>query len=251
MLAIASLSSVLTALSDYLWPLIALGVVIVLMPTIKKVLATRGYSIKVGALDLTVQEASENLQKQISDLQIELSSLKLQTGRQAAVPLSPPAAATAPAAAPALAPPATSGNDLGATAAVPVGVPAATVQGPGFRSILWVDDELVNVAYEISILPNRGVNVITATSTREALGKLAGVEAVVTDSARQEYGQFNSRAGLDLIRLVDEQRPGLPVFIYTLASTAQRIRPEATDLGAAGVFGSSVDIIAALGPPPS
>jgi CheY-like chemotaxis protein len=132
-----------------------------------------------------------------------------------------------------------------------VGVPAATVQGPGFRSILWVDDELVNVAYEISILQNRGVNVITATSTREALGKLAGVEAVVTDSARQEYGQFNSRAGLDLIRLVDEQRPGLPVFIYTLASTAQRIRPEATDLGAAGVFGSSVDIIAALGPPPS
>jgi CheY-like chemotaxis protein len=122
---------------------------------------------------------------------------------------------------------------------------------PGFRSILWVDDELVNVAYEISILQNRGVSVITATSTREALGKLAGVEAVVTDTARQEHGQFNSRAGLDLIRLVDEQRPGLPVFIYTLASTAQRIRPEATDLGAAGVFGSSVDIIAALGPPPS
>lgn len=104
---------------------------------------------------------------------------------------------------------------------------------------------------EISILQNRGVNVITATSTREALGKLAGAEAVVTDSARQEYGQFNSRAGLDLIRLVDELRPGLPVFIYTLASTAQRIRPEATDLGAAGVFGSSVDIIAALGPPPA
>jgi hypothetical protein len=140
MLAIASLSSVLTALSDYLWPLIALGVLIVLMPTIKKVLATRGYSIKVGALDLTVQEASENLQKQISDLQIELSAVKLQMGRQTAAPLRPQAPAasasaptTAPAAVPALAPTAKSGNDLGISAAAPVSVHAATVQGPGVQ----------------------------------------------------------------------------------------------------------------------
>ena len=90
----------------------------------------------------------------------------------------------------------------------------------------------------------------TATSTRQALGRLTGVEAVVTDSTRQEDGQFNPRAGLDLIGLVDEQRSGLPVFIYTRGSTADRIRPEAMALGAAGVFGSSVDVIAALGPPP-
>jgi CheY-like chemotaxis protein len=251
---LSSLSSVLTALSNYLWPLVAAVVLWVLMPTIKKVLETRSFSIKVGSMDVTVQEASQNLQKQISDLQGEVSAMKVQIAALPA-PVAPTDLGRAGAARPAAgAPPEGTGPSAGETpgdaAAATVILAASAVEGPGFASILWVDDELVNVAYEVSILQNRGVIVVTATSTQDALRKLTGVQAVVTDSARTEDGHFNPRAGIDLIRSVHSARPGLPVFIYTLASIAQQIENEALGAGAAGVFSSSVEIIARLGPPP-
>ncbi len=219
---LATTPDLLTAISHYLWPALAAVVFVVLLPTIKRVLETRNYNIKVGGLDVTVQEASQNLEKQISDLQAEVSALKFHVAPAAGVAAAP-----------------RRGTSAGASA-----------QGPGFASILWVDDQLVNVAYEISILQSRGVAVVTAQSTDEALGKLGSIQAVVTDSARTDNDHFNPSAGIDLVRRVHELRPSLPVFIYTLASIAQRIEREADEAGAAGVFSSSVDIIARLGPPP-
>ena len=215
----SELSNILTAVSHYAWPAVVLIVVVLLLPAIRKVIETRGYTLKIGGVEVTVQQVAQNLTKQIGDLQEQASALK--TSLAAA----PQAAA--------------------GTQATPI-----TTTAPGYKTILWVDDHLANVAAEIDILQSRGITVVTAESTDEAIGKLAVVDAVISDAQRPEDGRANPRAGSKLARRVRDLKPDLPVYIYTLTGFAELVRSEALDAGAASVITSSSNLLARVSPPP-
>ena len=72
----AAFSDTLSAVAALLWPLIVIGLVIALFPLVKRVLESRGFSIEIAGVKLTVQQASDQVVRQVEDLQAEVDSLK-------------------------------------------------------------------------------------------------------------------------------------------------------------------------------
>ncbi|MFO0573323.1 MAG: response regulator [Polyangia bacterium] len=116
------------------------------------------------------------------------------------------------------------------------------------RCILWVDDEPENNRYHIAFLRRRGVQVVTATSTAEAVGELkrGTFDIVISDSTRSENGRLNRAAALELLQAMRELEPNLPLYIYTRPETAPSIVERARAAGAAAVLSSPTDLLRAL-----
>lgn len=116
------------------------------------------------------------------------------------------------------------------------------------RRVLWVDDEPENNRYHVAFLRKRGVEVVTATSTREAVEQLRreAFDVVISDSTRKEGGRMNRTAGIELAQALRELEPGLPLYIYTRPETAPAITERAQSAGATAVFSSPTDLLRAL-----
>lgn len=203
------------SLAALAWPLIAALVLWRIFPHLRAVLASRNFKIKIGEMELSVQEASEQLRAQIEDLQTKVAELRLGA---------PGPAAPAPAAALQAAPP-------------PADVP---------RRLLWVDDEPADNAYEIARLRDDDVDVVEVTSTDEALRLLVSkrepFRAVITDMGRREEGSFRPRAGISLIEELRSVGLTVPVFVYTSARSLERARQEVLAAGGNGATASAVEL---------
>lgn len=231
--ATSTLAEIIGAFSGYAWPVVVALIVWKLLPTIRQVLATRGYTLKIGGVEVTVQQVARNLTKQIGDLQARTSALKLSLPPSPTIDTAPTAEGPAR-----TLPPSPGGPTPRGGAAV-----------RACESVLWVDDNLGNVAAEIEILQSRGVTVLTAGSTEEAMRHVGDVDAVVSDAQRVEHGRTDPHAGAKLVRRVRAAGFDLPVYIYTLAGFADLIRDDATAAGATAVITSSSDLLARLSPP--
>ena len=99
-----------------------------------------------------------------------------------------------------------------------------------------------------SFLRRRGVQVVTATSTAEAVGELkrGAFDIVISDSTRTENGRLNRGAALELLQAMRELEPNLPLYIYTRPETAPSIVERARAAGAAAVLSSPTDLLRAL-----
>jgi CheY-like chemotaxis protein len=89
------------------------------------------------------------------------------------------------------------------------------------KVILCVDDEPTALFLRKAVLQKFGFQVITASSAKEALGVLAGnqaVDLVLTDLLMPEV------VGTELARIVKERYPHLPVVVV---SGVNEIPPEA------------------------
>src|SRR5919198_2168491 len=75
--------------------------------------------------------------------------------------------------------------------------------------ILLVDDEPAVLFTLREVLTVRGHDVVTAASGAEALGRMDGVDAALTDLS------MPGMTGLELLRAVRERDPGLPVILLT------------------------------------
>jgi eukaryotic-like serine/threonine-protein kinase len=89
--------------------------------------------------------------------------------------------------------------------------------------ILWVDDRPEGNRYEILLLESLGIEVVTATSTREAQQKIETErwDLVLSDLNREQ----NPTEGLQLLHWLREQGRRLPVVYYTMPPTALPERP--------------------------
>jgi CheY-like chemotaxis protein len=199
------------------WPVLIAVVVIALYPTIRRLMESRGFSVKVGVAEISVQQASDQLSAQVEDLREQLAALKDRVE-----------AAHGPAPAPA---------------------PAAAAEDVP-RSILWVDDHPENNVYEIAALQGKGLNVVHARSTAEAgsaLGSSGRFGAIISDMGRIEDGSFKPEAGMAVIGLARDQGLDSPVFIYSSAPTIARTRERALEAGAAGATASATELMQMLG----
>ena len=222
-------ASIIEAIGSLLWPLLVAVVLIRVLPHVPGVVAdlrrarrTRAFRVKVGGAELTVEEATEQLRRQVADLQDHMAA---QLAAQAAQgqPL----------------PPTPAGIDLGAA-------PAAEQARP---TVLWVDDDPDDNTLELAKLRDDGVEVLLARSTAEAMDVLSlrrGVDAIVTDLGRAEDGEFRSHAGLALLRQLREAEQVQPVLVYTSARRVELDRQDALDAGASVVTSSPTELFAAL-----
>jgi CheY-like chemotaxis protein len=205
------------AMAALAWPVLGGVVLWKLFPFIKDIAKSRAFSIKVGNMELSVQEATEQLRRTLEDLQKKVEELRSQAGQRSAS-----VASVAPVARPVVAP----------------------------RRIVWVDDNPSNNAFEIARLRDDGVEIIELLSTEEAVRKLVAhqfpVRAVVSDMVRREDGVYNQKAGIALVQQLRSAGLPVPVFIYCSARALQRTRDEALAAGANGVTASSVELFELL-----
>jgi CheY-like chemotaxis protein len=221
---------IIEAIGSLLWPLLVAVLLIRVLPHVpalvadlRRAMRTRAFTVKIGGAELTVEEATEQLRRQVTDLQTHMA---LQLAERAEPPAAPPPAAPA-------------GLD---GAAAPAG-------GQGRPVVLWVDDRPDDNTLELAKLRDDGVEVLLARSTAEALDVLSlrrGVRAVITDLGRTEDGEFRSHAGLALLRQLKEAEQDQPVLVYTDPRRVDLDRQDALDAGATLVTASPLDLFAAL-----
>jgi CheY-like chemotaxis protein len=229
---------IIEAIGSLLWPLLVAVLLFRILPHVpgvvadlRRALRTRAFTVKVAGAELTVEEATEQLRRQVTDLQTHMAIQLAE--RDGAGPVPPPAPGSA----------AGPGETAGPGEAA--GPPA-----PGRPTLLWVDDHPDDHALELAKLRDDGIEVLLARSTAEALDVLSlrrGVHAVVTGLGRSEDGEFRTHAGLSLLRQLKEAEHDQPVLVYTEAARAELDRQDALDAGAALVTASPVELLAALG----
>jgi CheY-like chemotaxis protein len=228
---------IIEAIGSLLWPLLVAVLLIRVIPHIPGVVAdlrramrTRAFTVRIGGVELSVEDAAEQLRRQVADLQTHMA---VQLAEQAeGVEGAGRAQPASPEAGPA--------RDQ---------APARADQGP--PTILWVDDDPDDSTLELAKLRDDGVEVLLARSTAEAMDVLSlrrGVDAIVTDLGRAEDGEFRSHAGLALLRQLREAEQDQPVLVYTSARRVELDRQDALDAGASVVTSSPTELFAALRP---
>ena len=210
---------IIEAIGSLLWPLLLAVVLLRVLPhlpgvvaDLRQALRTRAFKVRVGGAELSVEQATEQLRRQVSDLQTLMAAQLAERG--------------------------------------PAGAAAAVASPWQDRpTVLWVDDRPEGNALEVAKLRDDGVEVLQARSTAEAMDVLTlrrGVQAVITDLGRDEGGEFRPHAGLALLRQLREAGFELPVLVYTSPRGVARDRGDALAAGAARVTASPTELFAAL-----
>lgn len=206
-------SSLIEAIASLAWPIIAVVAIVLLLPTLRRVVRDRPFSIKVGAFEMSAQEASESLLRQIDDLQDQLATVRrdLDGLREAPQPPRP--------------------------------APAASPPASGSAAVLWVDDHPEHNAIEITRLTSLGFSVVTSRSTKEALDQLGSrperFGVLITDIGR---GFLGRTAGLDTIRQARGIGFGGTAIIYTTPAAAHDRAADAAAATAA-ITGSPAELV--------
>ena len=210
------------AISKLAWPVLAAVVLIFIWPTLRGIIRSRGFTIKFADLEVTVEKASDQLLKSVTDLQDKVALLMSRDAQQPPLPVGAPAR-------------------VAAAPAVPVGVKP--------RTVLWVDDHPENNAIEARRLQGDGIDVETVKSTAqalEALKKNHTIDAVITDMGRREGVFLVSEAGIRLVETMRKEGHNQPVFIYSSAKSVHELRDRAEKAGAALLTSSPVELFTGL-----
>ena len=214
-------AAILDAVSKLAWPTLVAAVLWRLYPSIRQILDSRGFTIRVGDMEVTVQEASDQLRAQIEDLQEKLSDLRLSIQQQA--------------------------EEIELIAKVPT---AAVAERRPIRRILWVDDRPSNNAYESARLEDEGVDITQVVSTREAMDTLlsgrSSVDAIITDMGRHEEGRRRPTAGLTLIKEARNANIQVPIFVYSSTQSVSRYRDDILNAGGNGATASPLELFEML-----
>lgn len=209
------------ALTGLVWFALVAFVVWKLLPTIRTIVASRGFTIKAGGAEISVQQASDTLAHGVDDLREQLSALKAQV--EAGAGAQPAGAAASPIAA---------------------GVPQ-------LRRVLWIDDHPENNVYEIQALHRKDVAVDQVTSTADGLNAVLHAtlpyDVVITDIGRKENGEDRPQAGLEFIQRMRQADSKTPIFVYASAAAVGRLSEQITAAGASGATSSATELLEMLG----
>ena len=202
------LVGIIGAFADLAWPLLSAAVLWKVLPTLLKVANSRGFRVKVGGMEITVQDATEQLGRSVGDLQRKVGELRAGSRRE--------------------------------------GAPPEAHRLLASPRVAWVDDAPGNNAYEIARLRQDGVTVLKMLSTRDAVHALVEegrpVDVVISDMGRLEGGTYNRRAGLELIRALRAESFDKAIYVYCSSESAERMREEIERAGAQGITSSQVEL---------
>jgi CheY-like chemotaxis protein len=220
-----AISKLVEALGKVAWPILAAYLLWRLFPAVLRVVQSRAFKVKVGEMEISVQEASDQLQTQVSDLQKNVEALR---GK--------------------LDPAETPGPDADTGPQVK---PLKSATQPSLaRRLLWVDDRPSNNAFEVARLQGEGIEVLEARTTEEAMriavsGRFP-ISAVVSDMGRREDGEYRAKAGVQLITALQRAGLAIPVFVYSSQRYIERTRDDVLQAGGAGATASPVELFEML-----
>ena len=164
------------------WPFTILIVALLFRARLLGLLDRDQLTIKVAGMELSVQEATEQAGKGLSDLQERVSVLEkaLSGGPQTETPLELPSLI------------------------------------PESRSILWVDDYPSNNAFIIERLQLEGVRIRKELSTDAGIAALNSddFDLIISDLGRVEHGKDNPYAGLEFARALRAAGHAHPLLIF-------------------------------------
>jgi CheY-like chemotaxis protein len=205
------------SLADLAWPLLLAVALVVLLPEVRRVIASRDFTVRVGNTEITVQQASDQLSGGLDDLRDQVTLLKTQISDDPHERLPT----------------------------------RSLMDSPSYEqltNVLWVDDYPDNNVYEIATLVRRGVAVTRARSTQEALEALSSrhFDAVVSDMGRVEGGVYRPDAGLELLTAMRTSDFGAPILFYSTAPTLARTHQAIEAAGAVGATSSGTELLELL-----
>jgi CheY-like chemotaxis protein len=117
------------------------------------------------------------------------------------------------------------------------------------KTILWVDDNPKNNSYLIESLKNKGIEIVTATSTSDAdaILRKRNFDRIITDMGRTEGGIYVEAAGINLIKDIREvKKSDVPIIVYCSQEAAAKYRNEALQAGATEISASPTFLLNAL-----
>jgi CheY-like chemotaxis protein len=200
-------ADLLRALSELAWPVIAALVLWRLYPLLREILRSRAFTVKVAGMEISAQQASEQLQSQIDDLRTKLSDVRQALDKRE----------------------------------LPSPMPLTHS-----RRVLWTDDIPSNNAYAIAQLRERGYDVLQAVSTSDAMRVLGSasppIAAVISDMGREEVGTYKPEAGLELLRAMRKAGCSQPFIVCTTPGAAQQYNGAVQAAGGSGATTSFVEL---------
>lgn len=199
-----SVEQLSNALANLIWPVLAVVVIWRLYPTIKRIISSRAFTVKMGGFEFTAQEATEKLLQSTAELQSRVAALDQPPLPAEAVPQ----------------------GDRQSEAHERRGATSARFPAERHpRHVLWVDDVPDRRAYEVAQLKALGITVDIARSTLAALDLMNSrdFDAVVTSLSRSEEGAYSPTAGLALLEAASDSSYSGSVYIFTANPTPQLI----------------------------
>ena len=260
---------VISAIATLLWPLILIGVIFYFRPAVNSVIqsaTSRKFALKIGGQELSMEEANQNQQKMITDLQMKVLEVKKRLdGAFPSTGLTrlPGPIIDGDTTVAVLAPSWTGGTTGSSLAPLPGttgGTPApfgAKAMAPRPNSfppdfhpqtILWVDDNPKNIISLIELLRDRGMRVVEATSTAEGLRLLQSrhFDCVISDMRREEGLHLKEAAGLTLLKKVRSKDATLPFIFFTGDGSIAKHGEDAMKFGATEMTSSATDLLGML-----
>ncbi|MFZ5880184.1 MAG: response regulator [Chloroflexota bacterium] len=214
-----TLPEILKAIATLLWPVIVIAIMLIFRKPVEELIATarsRKFAVKVGEVELSMEEYNKQQSDLIKDLQNQVAALQKSLGQHEH-----------------------GGMEYHVT---------EDAARPRTRSILWVDNRPRNNAMLMESLREADISVTTALDSQEALGKLRTLsfDKVVTDLDHPDNGQPNATAGIELVKAVRAMNKEIPIYIYTSAGKAEKLFLEAQEAGANQITGSPTILMALL-----
>ncbi|MBR1177540.1 response regulator [Bradyrhizobium sp. KB893862 SZCCT0404] len=197
------------------WPAILAVFLWKLYPVLKGIITSRSFSVKIAGMEVSVQDATEQFQTQIADLQKQVLLLRSAHPTNGAAPTfdSPP---------------------------------AASAVGQHSPRILWVDDKPAGNALEMGQIKELGIDITEAASTEDALAILNSAPSfngVISDMGRREQGVYHAQAGLVFLNALRRAGHTVPFLVYSSQRNAARNNEEVKAAGGDGATASAVELL--------
>jgi CheY-like chemotaxis protein len=219
------------AVGSLLWPLVVLVVVLRLLPELRFRLRNSDVKVKIGAAELSLQDVSDTITRQVDDLQDAVQGIL----RDA------PPATSAPAPAAATPPTRVLRGGPAAPPAPAAGTPSpAAAPVPHRRAVAWFGGDPVTSAYELAKLRGQGVTVLEAATPVDAVRLVAAGQADVLVAA-VEPGTASA-----VLREARSAGPATPVIVYGAAVGDDRDRAAFLAEGAAAATASPLELFTTL-----
>lgn len=228
------LANLITSIASLVWPLLFLVLILMFGPSLRDLISTlkqRRFNINVGGTQITVEEATEQQRRLISDLQEKVLQLEREAARDQRTRRSEDDEV----------------RNIIASHRVrdsrdPADLPTR---------LLWVDDNPANNAQLAANLRERGIEVVIATNTKDAMSiyKRGGIEVVISDMRRQEDRDVVPDAGLKLIELIRAEDKDTPIYIFCSKPGASLHANAAKKAGANGITSSALTLLSWIGSP--
>ena len=241
------ISAIINSIATILWPLIVIIILILFRKNVQALIESargRKFTVKIGEMELSMDEFSKQQSVMINDLQTRVNELqrKVDATVKESVPQTEKLTFDDRRV------DVRRAEDIQIVASKP-NVKSVTLDiDDDIKDILWVDDNPKNNAFLIDSLDYHGVSVFNAANTKEAVErfKRGAFDCVISDSCRHEGdGVDNCQAGFELSSIIRELDEEVPIYIYA-DEVNERLKEKAENVGATAITSSPSELLKLL-----